>query len=333
MPLTTHHAGLNPFSAPPARSKAPEKTTPLEPTIQDAVTLSDDEHSTGQVVGAMAALAVSFLPGAAKAQEKVVVEAPLPVDTSDPIEQALTEPTNCGKKPCKKKEQEKPKWQPLKGQILPPRWTKRHESELDSGWHLSFEAVDVDLRPRWKDGPALKIKGDFLETSLQKTRQLGNGWSSTQGFRLELNGEIRTYDKPQLDLNLQAFRRWEGPLGDDYRSRFDVGVGVRHRFVGQEHQEGLGAGFSMRQEVEGGGFHLWGQDYDWYIEGRQHLFHNLTNGDTDGRYSIMAGPKRDFKVAAFGKSGRLSVAAGPELKGDFNQGVNLGVKAKVKLRL
>lgn len=329
VPLTTHYKGLSLFAAPPARFYAPEKKAEAAgSTLEDAVTLSEGVPPTGQVVGAMAALAVGFLPGVANAKETVVVELPLQTDTTDPVTEALGQ-TDC----CKDNKEEKPRWEPLKGQILPPRWTKRHESELDSGWHLGFEVVDVDLRPRWEDGPALKIKGDFLETSLQKTKLLESGWNSTQGFRLELNGEIRTYDKPQLDLNLQAFRRWEGPLGDDYRSRFDLGVGVRQRFVGQDHQEGLGVGFSMRQEVEGGGFRLWGHDYDWYAEGRQHLFHNLTSGETDGRYSIMAGPKRDFKVAAFGKSGRLSVAAGPELKGNLDQGINLGVKAKIKFRL
>lgn len=225
----------------------------------------------------------------------------------------------------------------VKDAVVPDGWNERHDRELRDGWHLSFEPLDINLRPKWKDGgPALRMKGDFLETAIQKQEDIGNGWTTTKGLRGELEGEVNTYEKPELDIRVQAFKRWEGPLNDDYDARFDVGVGVRNRFMGEhEHEEGLQVGVSARQEIEGGGFEFRGHDYRWYMEGRQHVYRNMTTNQTEANYKFMIGPKRDFDVSLFGREGRVTLTVGPEIKGSTLEGKDpfeVGIKAKIKTR-
>lgn len=219
--------------------------------------------------------------------------------------------------------------------VLPEELTERQEIDLGQDWQFHFEALDVDLKPKWRDGPALRLKGDFLETGLRKVEDLGDGWKSSKGIRAELQGEVNSYESPRLDLSLQAYKRWEGPIAEDFDARFDVGFGLTNRFMGEGPTEGLSAGIHLRQELEGGKFQVGGYDLRWYLEAREGLTHNFSTGDLNASYKVMVGPKKDFSFKVFGRKGRLTLTVGPEVKGKFGTETDpfsVGVKAKTKIR-
>lgn len=351
------------FASPPSlkNSGATLASTLEEPKQQDmdqATVGIHQKDSFGQVVGSVAALALSLAPQAAKAQQadKFAPSIQSEVTERNTIcdcdnldlskDEQSSETTDAKKKTekteecCEGKkaaetepEKEKNKWQPLKGQILPPVLTNKRKADLGEGWNFSIEPIDIDVQPRWEDGPAVKFRGDFLESRIQKNYDLGNEWTMNRGFHGKIRGEVKTYDKPILDLELGAFQEWRGPLTEDVDAKFSAHLGFRSRFVGKEDNEGLSAGLSLRQELEGADFKMFGDDYRWYVEGRQHISRNFSTSDNSAGYRFMVGPKRDLKVSAFGKTANITVAAGPEFKGDSGDLFNIGFKTKIKIKL
>lgn len=339
------------FSAPPRGPKPPVTDGPTrdhQDIVDTATTRSQSDNQLQKTLFAASFMAATFGAGTAHAAEAATTAPPVleeiivaPSHQSELESQLETELSEADTQTEQKKEgfldRLSDRVSSIRDRVIPDSLQGTRRKELPNGWHLSFEPLDVDLRPRWEDGgPALKLKGDFLETSIQRQQDIGGGWTRTRGLRGELRGEVTTYDDPELDLNLQAFQRWEGPLNDDYQARFDAGVGIRHRFMGEnELEEGLRAGVSFRQEIQGGGFEFRGHDYRWYMEGRQDAYYNVDTGQTEASYRFMGGPSRDFDVKLLGREGRITITAGPEIKGStesHRDPLELGFKVKVRSR-
>jgi hypothetical protein len=197
---------------------------------------------------------------------------------------------------------------------------------------MRFRPTDVDLKPKFKDSsPHLRLKGEFLETTLHKSEDLGGGWTSSQGASARLRGQLTTYSENELDIEAGLFREVRGPWKENYQVRLRADVGIRHRFVGEN--EGLRAGVSLRQELQGGSFTTFGYEHGLYAEGRQGVHYNFETGKTELSYSLMAGPAKDFEVSLFGKKGKLSVAVGPEISGNnHGRDFDLGLKTRARLR-
>ena len=180
--------------------------------------------------------------------------------------------------------------------------------------------------------PALRFRGDIMETRLSKTRELESGWSMTQGANAKITGEVSTYDDAELDFQAGLFRDYRGPVGENFQARLRNEVGLRHRFAGED--EGLRVGVSFRQELEGGRYEVFGHDFSLYAEGRQSAYQNLDNGRTELSYKFMAGPKKDFDFKLLGQDVNLSVTVGPEVKGsNHGESFDWGVGSKFRLRL
>lgn len=199
-------------------------------------------------------------------------------------------------------------------------------------YDLSFKPMDFDLKPRLKSGkPALKFRGELMETSLSKSQDLEGDWTLRQGFNARLRAEATTYDETSLDLETGVFREYRGPLGEDFQVTFRSEAGLRHRFMGEN--EGLRAGVSFRQELEGGSYQAFGADFKLYAEGRQSAYHNFDSGETELSYQFMAGPRKNFDLSVFGRKATISVTIGPELKGSTDgKAFELGVESKVRAR-
>lgn len=336
--LLTRFSNRTSLKSPPSREKTDKKVSNDEgQRLDQAVVGMEEKTDFATMVGTVAALALSLAPQIAKATPKQTFTNTNPAQQARDTtaldlrkEPTPTEPDCCGKEKPKK---EKKKWQPLKGQILPPNWTAKRRADLGGDWKFSTEPIDVDVQPRWEDGPALKFRGDFFETRIQKTRDLGNDWNLTRGYHGKIRGEIKTYEKPILDLDVGAFREWRGPLTDNIDAKFTASTGFRARLVGTDQDQGLRAHVSMRQELEGLDFQAFGDDYRWYLEARQSVSRNFTASDNRVGYRLMVGPKRDFKISAFGKTAKVTVAAGPEFKGRSGEAFSLGAKARVKIKL
>lgn len=195
---------------------------------------------------------------------------------------------------------------------------------------LRFEPVDVDLSPKLSHmTPGLRLKGEFMETSLARTTDLGQGWTATQGLRGKLLGDFRTYDDSRVNLGLEAFKRWEGPLGHDMHGEFEFVAGSNHEFL----ERGTEVGAYFRQEVTGGDFQFWNQPLSWHLEGREGYRHNLDQGEGGPYYNALVGVRRDFEVEAFGRKGTISTIVGPEVSGNQDHSFEVSPKLKVRLRL
>lgn len=299
MPLTSLKNSLR-TSPPPSRRKAPEKSSEQLERVE--LSRTTDLRLTN-TIAAMSALALTVAPQVAQGAEQVIEQ---PLDTSLSHQES---------------------------QVLETLRAPKERLRIGD-WQLHVDPVDVDLRPRWKNGPELGLKGDFLESSLEKTEEHSNGWTTTKGLRGKLRAEVRTDRASTVDIEGQAFKRWEGPLNKDYQGRFEVAVGLRNRLTGGEEQErGLTVAANFRQEIEGGEFNFREQKYRWYLEGRQQVYHNLETGRTDADYRVMVGPKRDIELPLFGRKRKFSIAVGPELKGSTAKGRDsLDVGLKVRLR-
>jgi hypothetical protein len=287
----------------------------LEPVEQRAAGHTEKDRKFGKTVKALAALALTMAPQAGQAFEAAEVAETESVQTDDT---GFLEPM-------------KAKLDSL--QEGAKGWTDRLEYKGAVGeYDLGFKVVDLDLKPRWKDGgPALKFQGDLLETRLSKTDDVGNGWTRRQGVSGKIRGEVSTYDDPSLDLQTSLFREYRGQVGESFDAKFSANASLRHRFYGKD--EGCRIGVSFRQEIEGGDYQLLGQDFSLYAEGRQSIFHNLDSDETNMKYSFMVGPKKDIDVCLFGVPGKLTVTAGPEVKGSSQgEAIEAGLEAKVRAR-
>lgn len=292
----------------------PEPTVALD-TL--AARPNGSDRSLQKTLVAMASLAATLGPQAAQAAEVAPVET---VQEASLLERVESRIDSLGDRASE-----------LKDSLDPNGYLNERTGKVGD-YDLSFTPVDLDLKPKWRSGPALRFKGDFLETRLSKTRQLDGGWSMTQGANAKITGEISTYDDAQLDFQTGLFRDYRGPVGENFEARFRNEIGIRHRFAGDE--EGLRAGVSFRQELEGGNYQFFGHDYSLYAEGRQSAYHNLDTGRDELSYKFMVGPKKDFNLNLFGKKATLTLTVGPEVKGsNHGEAFDWGVSSKARLRL
>jgi len=208
----------------------------------------------------------------------------------------------------------------------------RSETNLGE-YNLRFRPGDLDVAPRLRDGkPGLRLKGEFLDTELSKTESLGNNWTQTQGLRGRIQGEITTYGDNRANLNLEAFRRWEGPLSKGFQGRFEVSGGSYTDLLNST----TGMGLQFRQEIKGGDFTWAEQPLSWHLEGRQGIFHRVKGqSETPAQqynYEFLVGLRRDFPMTVWGKPAVLSTIVGPEFHGNQDKSFEVSPKAKVRLR-
>jgi hypothetical protein len=316
--LINSTASLHKAGPPSLKPQAkPEQSGPID-TLAAQDNRSD--RSLKATLTALASLAVVLGPQAAQAAE--AVEAPVEQVQDDSLIDRVES----------RADSFRDKADNLKDRIDPHGYLDEWSTKVGD-YDLSINPIDLDLKPRWKDGgPQLKFKGDILETRLSKSRELDGGWTMTQGANAKITGEVTTYDDPELDFQTGLFRDYRGPVGDSFQARLRSEVGIRHRFVGED--EGLRAGVSFRQELEGGEYQFMGHDYSLYAEGRQSAYRNIDTGQNDFSYKFMVGPKKDFDLRLFGQDTTLSVTFGPEIKGsNHGKSFDVGVGSKVRLRL
>lgn len=293
-------------SPPPRKSTHPASHRTESHDSLEVSRKTSKDLDLSRTLGAMGALALTLAPQVASGSETVMektLDAPLSQNERDLMEALESAP----------------------------------KERLKVGdWQLHTDPIDLDLRPRWNNGPQIGLRAEVLESSLQRTQERGDGVSVTTGLRGRIGAEARTDRDTTVDVQAQAFRRWEGPLGEEYQGKFEAAVGLRDRLTGgHEWERGLTVAANFRQEVEGGGFTFRDQKYRWYLEGRQQVYHNLETGRTDADYRFMAGPKRDLEIPFLGKKRQLTIAVGPELKGSTAPGrdsFDVGLKVKLRAR-
>ena len=312
--LNTSLHGLR-QSPPRLKQTISKATTPDSPDYRAATRITEEDDKFRNTLKAFTGLALAATPymvttQAAAAEQAIVQE----TDTSfvDSLE-------NLGEKAGD-----------LKDKIDPSNYFEDYEKKVGD-YTLRFRPLDLDLKPRWKSGPALRFRGEALETSLSKDIDLEDGWSMRQGVSARLRGEVSTYKEAEVDLEAGVFREYRGPVGEDFEAKIRGNLGVRHRFVGEN--EGLRAGISLRQELEGGNYEVFGQDFSIYAEGNQSVYYNVDTGETDAGYKFYVGPKKDFKLNVFGHEGTLTVTVGPEISGSTNgEAFDPGIGSKARLR-
>lgn len=199
---------------------------------------------------------------------------------------------------------------------------------------LRVRPGDLDLSPRLKDRQlGLRLKGEMLDTELSRTRDVGDGWSSTYGLRGRIQGQTATYGDSQASLNVEAFRRWEGTVSDGIPARFEVSGGSYHDIL----RGTTSLGVQLRQELKGGQLKLLNQPLSWAVEGRQGYSYRVQGQAlgpaTSYNYSLLLGVRRDFSTTLMGKNAVVSVIVGPELHGDQSTPVEVRPKAKVRVRI
>lgn len=311
-------------SGPPTLEKAPQKSE-VEVLDSRATVTDEEDGKLGKTLKAMASLALVLAPQGLEAAETAAVAA------TEVEEVVVDEDLNFIDRMESRLDSWKDNAAGLKDKLDPNGYLDEREFKVGE-YDFRMTPVDLDLSPRWKDGgPALKFDGEILETSLSKKDDIGGGWTRRQGVSGRLQGEITTYDDAELDIEAGVFRDYQGPVGENFTARFRNHAGIRHRFIGEE--EGLRAGVSFRQELEGGDYQFMGQDFSLYAEGRQSAYYNFETGEPDLSYSFMAGPKKDFDLKVLGREGKLTVTVGPEIKGSTRgEAFDVGVESKVRVR-
>lgn len=283
----------------------------------------DDGHKLADSLKAMAALAMTLVPHIAQAgSAPPAAEVQQVQETEQSTVKDRLENLSSSARALREQVTES----------LDPHGVLRERETQVGDFKLRFRPLDVNLNPRLQGmKPGLKLKGEFLETNLAKSQELGDGWTSTEGASARLRGHLTTYGNNELDLEAGLYKEYRGPVAKDYQARLRVDAGLRHRFVGDN--PGTRVGFGLHQELEGGNFETFGHKYQLYAEGNQGLYYNLATGKPELSYNVMAGPKKDFELSLFGKKGKLTVAAGPEISGN-NQGeaFQVGFKTKARLR-
>jgi hypothetical protein len=206
---------------------------------------------------------------------------------------------------------------------------QKHEREVGD-YTLSFQPADLDIGPRWKDGgPALKLKGELLETSFAKTESLDNGWLMSQGVRGRLKGDFSTYKDPTVDLEAGVFRQYQGEIAEGYQATFAYEAGGRYRMMGPD--DGFRVGVQARQKIEGGQFKMLGRNVSLYAEGRQSVGYNFGSGEMEFGYKFMAGPRYDMELDVLGQDLDVGIIVGPEIKGNQDDFFEVGLGTKVKI--
>ena len=300
-------------SPPRLKQTISEAKTPDSPDYRAATRITEDDDKFRNTLKAITGLALATTPylvttQAAAAEQAIVQETDMNlVDSLEDFGEKASD---------------------LKDKIDPSNYFDDYEKKLGD-YTLRFRPLD--LKPRWKSGPALRFRGEALETSISKDVEMEDGWSMRQGVSARLRGEVSTYNEPEVDLEAGLFREYRGPVGEDFEAKLRGNLGVRQRFVGED--EGLRAGISLRQELEGGNYEVFGHDFSIYAEGNQSVYYNMNTGETDAGYKFYVGPKKDFKLNVFGHEGTLTVTVGPEISGSTNgEAFDPGVGSKARLR-
>lgn len=199
-------------------------------------------------------------------------------------------------------------------------------------YNLTFQPADLSINPSFHGlKPGLRVRGDLLKTEFAKSEKLTGGWTVTSGIRGALNSEFRTNGDNHANLNLEAFKRWDGSLGGDVKGMFEVAGGTYHNLLDRNTSVGV----HLRQEVRGGNFTLMGQPVSWHIDGRENFGRVVSGqaapGQSDWNYEVLVGVRRDFPMQVWGHKATLQVVAGPEVSGDqFKQfKINPKVRARV----
>lgn len=308
------------YASPPPRLRAPALETSVLPTdsLADAREKESDS-ALRKTLQAMASLALLAAPHTAKASQEVAG-----IESVAGRDDEIAPAAQFGQNFRDAKSS-------LKDSLDPHGYLGEHKGKVGD-YDLSVSPVDLNLRGRLKGGkPGLLLKGDFLETSLSRKESIDDNWTRHQGFRAKLHGEVGTFGDSKLNLQAGVFREYRGTIADDYQVRLQADAGLEQRFLGED--QGLRAGISLRQEIEGGNHSLFGHDVKLYAEGRQGAYYNFGRGRTEMNYSFMAGPKKDFDLNVLGHQGKLTVTIGPEIKGDsYSDSFDLGVKSKVRVR-
>lgn len=313
---------------PPSKTPSPANDNPTPGETFESARANDSDHSLSKTLKAMSALALVASPQLANAAE-AVEQASVEIQTDQPEESIIDSlervGDGIGDTISEKAEQVR--------QTVDPYGYLNERTTKIGDYDLRFRPMDVDLKPKLKSGvPGLRLKGEFLETSIAKTDDVGDGWTRRQGFSAKLEGEVTTYGSPKLHWNAGVFREYRGIVGEDYQARFQTNLGFRQNFIGED--DGLSGGIGFRQEIEGGQHSLWGHDYQIYAEGRQGAYYNFDKGETNLSYSFMVGPKKDFEIGLFGRKGKLTITAGPEVKGNSTgDPFDFGFKTKARFRL
>lgn len=198
---------------------------------------------------------------------------------------------------------------------------------------LYVRPADVDLKPSLKGGElGLRVKGEFLDSELAKATPLEGGWTQVQGLRGRLQGNFNTYGDNRANLNLEAFRRWEGKLDNGMQARFEVSGGTVYNILDSTTQ----VGFHLRQELKGGDFTWQNQPLSWHLEGRQGMWQRVQGSRPDEpalqwRYEFLVGVRRDFPMKIFGKPAVISTIVGPQFQGDHNHAFEVSPKLKLRV--
>ena len=207
------------------------------------------------------------------------------------------------------------------------------KSETQIGdYKLEFRPVDVDINPRLKGlKPGLRARGDFLQAELSKREPAGQDFTRVQGLRGRIHGNITTYGDANAEVNLEAFRRWEGNFSHDSTAMFEVSSGVYRDILGQS----TSAGVQLRQEYKGGSFEIAGQPLSWHVQGRQSYRHVFDGDSTNSgfSYDVLVGARRDFQLDLLGKPATLSLVVGPQLRGNPSESAKISPKVQARLRL
>lgn len=312
---------------------SPPSLAPNEPRAQTqesnedlraATRLTESDNTLKNTLKAFASLALIAAPQMANAAEAVAAETEMVLETENVVAQEESGVVDKLEDFGDRAGDFVDKWSP-------ENYFDDYETKIGD-YDLRFRPLDLDLRPKWKDGgPGLQFKGEAFETTISKSVEMENDWTMRQGVSARLRGEVSTYDEPEVDLEAGVFREYSGPVGKDFQARIRGNFGIRQRFVGED--EGLRAGFSFRQDIEGGNYEFMGHDYQLYAEGRQGIFYNADTGKTEASYKFMVGPKKDFKIKLLGREGTLSLTVGPQIKGSTNgDSFDPGISSKARIR-
>jgi hypothetical protein len=209
------------------------------------------------------------------------------------------------------------------------------QSESQVGdYKLSFRGADINVAPRFHGfKPGVRLRGDFLKTEFSKTEALGDGWTQTQGLRGILHGQVSTSDKGEAQVNLEAFKRWNGTVGKGVNATLEVAGGTYYDAT----YATTSVGVSARQEFKGGNFEVAGQPLSWNVEGNQSVRRivggsNDTGSSLNWNYEVLAGVRRDYPMQVFGKKANVSVVLGPEFSGNQQDHFKVSPKLKVRVR-
>lgn len=204
----------------------------------------------------------------------------------------------------------------VKSVVVPEPLSQVREANLDNGWKARFQAADVNLRPQWKGGPDLAVRGDALTTSVVKTEQLGGDWSTSQGVRGGLRVETSVQSGPSVDASAQVFKEWKGPVGESCQLELGASAGVRQRLLGQD--SGFKASANTRQQLDCFQDDKATVSVSAFAQSQQQASIGLGDSNPNLSYHAIAGPKLTVHPQFPSKKTEVELGIGPQVQGHFN---------------